>query len=301
MAKIVSLEELGQHGASAERKWIAVDGEVFDVTAFVKLHPGVSPSGRTSGTRSLSGGPVSPKITRRFFVGGKQILLQLCGQDATEQFSLYHHDGVLRKYREKLKIGELASGRRPRVKIPFAQPQHFSRLNSPYYKETHYKFAARVQRFVDEEVLPTMDQWCEDPKGPPRELYLKMGREGFLACLTGSKAFPRKWVDPGTPEPEDYDVFHEFILVDLLSQCGIPPGTVSHATRYHMRHGITCDTVSHAARCSNGTVSHPARYLIRQQVSHPAGHPTRHGIPPGTVSHQARYPTRQGMLTSCRR
>ena len=60
MAKVVSLEELGQHGASAERKWIAVDGEVFDVTAFVKLHPGVSPSGRTSGTRSLSGGPVSP-------------------------------------------------------------------------------------------------------------------------------------------------------------------------------------------------------------------------------------------------
>ena len=278
MAKVVSLEELGQHGASAERKWIAVDGEVFDVTAFVKLHPGVSPSGRTSGTRSLSGGPVSPKITRRFFVGGKQILLQLCGQDATEQFSLYHHDGVLRKYREKLKIGELASGRRPRVKIPFAQPQHFSRLNSPYYKETHYKFAARVQRFVDEEVLPTMDQWCEDPKGPPRELYLKMGREGFLACLTGSKAFPRKWVDPGTPEPEDYDVFHEFILVDLLSQCGIPPGTVSHATRYHMRHGVQT-----------------ARYPIRHGISSGNRYPIRQGIPPGTVSHPARYPTRHGI------
>ena len=26
----------------------------------------------------------------------------------------------------------------------------------------------------------------------------------------------------GTPEPEDYDIFHEFILVDLISQCGNP-------------------------------------------------------------------------------
>ncbi len=45
-------------------------------------------------------------------------------------------------------------------RIPFAHPAHFSRFHSPYYKDTHYKFAARVQRFVDNEILPTMDQWC---------------------------------------------------------------------------------------------------------------------------------------------
>ena len=126
-----------------------------------------------------------------------------------------------------------------------------------------------------------MDQWCEDPKGPPRELYLKMGREGFLACLTGSKAFPRKWVDPGTPEPEDYDVFHEFILVDLLSQCGIPHGTVSHATRYHMRHGVQT-----------------ARYPIRHGISSGNRYPIRQGIPPGTVSHPAGHANVMSALTN---
>jgi len=43
-----------------------------------------------------------------------------------------------------------------------------------------------------------------------------------LACLTGASQFPREWVDPGTPEPEDYDIFHEFIVIDLISQIGHP-------------------------------------------------------------------------------
>ena len=61
--------------------------------------------------------PFSPSQRPQGIPAGKQILLALCGQDATDQFSLYHHDAVLRKYRDKLKIGELSSKRGPRVKF----------------------------------------------------------------------------------------------------------------------------------------------------------------------------------------
>eukprot|EP00931_Biecheleriopsis_adriatica_P067488 TRINITY_DN41622_c0_g1_i1.p1 TRINITY_DN41622_c0_g1~~TRINITY_DN41622_c0_g1_i1.p1 ORF type:complete len:545 (-),score=98.88 TRINITY_DN41622_c0_g1_i1:102-1640(-) len=189
MTAKLTMDDVAQHGPSAARQYIAVDGEVFDVTDFLKFHP-----------------------------GGKQILLQACGTDASDQFNLYHHDGVLRKFREKLKVGEVLNWEKTQVAVPFAQPIHFSRFTSPYYKETHYKFAKRVQRFMQEDLLPSMDQWSGDAR-PPKDLYQKMGREGFLACLTGANEFPRQWVDEGTLEPEDYDMFHEFILLDLLAQC----------------------------------------------------------------------------------
>ena len=169
-----------------------INGEVYDVRTFADIHP-----------------------------GGKRILLQSAGTDATELFSMYHHEGVLTKYREKLKVGEIAGAKPTPVAVPFAQPLHFGQFRSPYYKDTHYKLASRVQRFVKEELLPTLDHWAEDSQ-PPRDLYLKMGSEGFLACLTGASQFPREWVDPGTPEPEDYDIFHEFIVIDLISQIGHP-------------------------------------------------------------------------------
>ena len=49
----------------------------------------------------------------------------------------YHHSGVLLKYRQKLKIGELVEGRKHQLPVPFAQPLHFgTQYTSPYYKET---------------------------------------------------------------------------------------------------------------------------------------------------------------------
>jgi hypothetical protein len=61
---------------------------------------------------------------------------------------------------------------------------------------------------------------------------------------------------------------------------------LSHAAGYPTRHGIP-----------PGTVSHPARYSTRHSIPrgtvfHAAQYPTRHGIPPGTVFHASQYPTR---------
>jgi predicted heme/steroid binding protein len=188
----VSLEELAKHGPLSDEPWVAVNGEVFDVSSFSRFHP-----------------------------GGKLLLMQVAGTDASEQFNLFHHDAVIPKYRAKLKVGQLPGGVITARPVPFDQPIHFTLFHSPHYKETHYKFARRVNKFVHEEILPTMDDWALDA-APPKALYEKLGKEGFLACLTGLRDFPRQYLDPGTPEPEDFDIFHEFLLVDLLAQVANP-------------------------------------------------------------------------------
>ena len=50
---------------------------------------------------------------------------------------------------------------------------------------------------------------------PPRELLMKMGAKGLLACMMGPP-FPKEYVDPSCLEfvPQQYDYFHELILFD---------------------------------------------------------------------------------------
>jgi cytochrome b involved in lipid metabolism len=57
---------------------VIIQGKVFDVTKFLKDHP-----------------------------GGKRVLLKVAGQDATEQFASFHAQSVLTKYSPELLIGEV--------------------------------------------------------------------------------------------------------------------------------------------------------------------------------------------------
>lgn len=193
--RAVTSDELAAHGAAASAKWIAVHGEVFDVTAFVQLHP-----------------------------GGRAALEQHCGTDASKVFDYYHHGGVLGKYRAKLKVGELAGYVAKLKVVPFAEPGFFSAgslFKSPYYKETHRRFHARVSAFVRDRLLPSMAEWEHD-KAPPCWVMEAMGSEGFLACLTGAKQLPREYLDAGVPDIPDYDLFHETVLLDGLAKTASP-------------------------------------------------------------------------------
>ena len=73
----ISLKEVESHNTS-KSAWVVIHGEVFDVTVFLDLHP-----------------------------GGKQMLLDYAGKDASEVFDLYHSPAVMAKYRAKFKIGNL--------------------------------------------------------------------------------------------------------------------------------------------------------------------------------------------------
>lgn len=69
---------VSQHNSAEKGMYIIVDSSVYDVTNFVDEHP-----------------------------GGAKILKRVAGKDASKQFWKYHNESVLKKYAEKLKVGEV--------------------------------------------------------------------------------------------------------------------------------------------------------------------------------------------------
>eukprot|EP01006_Ploeotia_vitrea_P044152 TRINITY_DN66815_c6_g2_i1.p1 TRINITY_DN66815_c6_g2~~TRINITY_DN66815_c6_g2_i1.p1 ORF type:complete len:509 (-),score=292.31 TRINITY_DN66815_c6_g2_i1:1380-2906(-) len=187
--------------------WVVVDGVVYDVTKFLGEHP-----------------------------GGKKVLLNYGGKDATKIFHGLHSDNVLEQYGPDLKIGVVASDassassssssssvvvakykQNPQNKwmygdgVPFGDPYWYRGLPSPYYKQTHFDFRDKVRAFVETEIKPYVSEWHEQGTYPP-ELHEKAYKAGIYAAV-----WPQEY--GGTPPPE-CDAFHDLILIDELARCG---------------------------------------------------------------------------------
>ncbi|MCJ1405950.1 hypothetical protein MMC19_000015 [Ptychographa xylographoides] len=78
MSKSISQSEVQAHNDIEKGLYIIIDGAVYDMTGFVDEHP-----------------------------GGSKILKRVGGKDASKQFWKYHNESVLKKYEERLKIGQL--------------------------------------------------------------------------------------------------------------------------------------------------------------------------------------------------
>jgi len=78
MSESYTAAQVAEHKTPEKGLWIIVDSGVYDVTNFLDEHP-----------------------------GGPKILKRVAGKDASKQFWKYHNEGVLKKYTEKLKIGEV--------------------------------------------------------------------------------------------------------------------------------------------------------------------------------------------------
>lgn len=77
-------------------------------------------------------------------------------------------------------------------------------LLPPFFDETHDALRASVRRFVEQEILPHVDDW-EEQNSFPRELYQKAGQAGFLG-LGFAEEFG------GTPG----DVFHKLVFSEEI-------------------------------------------------------------------------------------
>ena len=84
-------EEVSKHNKE-EDIWIIINSKVYDVTKFLKLHP-----------------------------GGKTVLMKVAGQDCTKQFYALHEHAQLVKFEKRLLIGQV-QGETPMEMQTFGTP-----------------------------------------------------------------------------------------------------------------------------------------------------------------------------------
>lgn len=163
------------------------------------------------------------------------MLNSVAGQDATPFFRKYHDTKrVMKKYGIKYKIGELAPEDKKALSankaaaqesygdmIPYADPNWYQGYHTAYYNETHAALRAEVRDWVEEEIEPYLDDWEEEGVMPP-ELYKKAGEAGFITGVCGIPVFTTKYSDKRLKSvtPEQFDPFHELIIVDELCRAG---------------------------------------------------------------------------------
>eukprot|EP00760_Papus_ankaliazontas_P002907 PhM_4_TR11326/c1_g1_i1/m.51687 len=199
--KAFNRDEVAKH-ASADDAWIVIDGLVYNVTKFAKLHP-----------------------------GGTEVLLRHAGKDATEDFKLMHHHTVLQKdmYR-RLCIGRVDMSPSEtkalvRVKVqerwlPFTEPYWVDprgTFRSPYYNDKHRSFQLKVRAFVEEHIKPFGHKWDEAGTCPD-----DLAQRAYAAGVFGAP-WPKEY--GGTP-PEGWDMFMDLILLSEIGR-GASGGTLA--------------------------------------------------------------------------
>ncbi|GAA5861609.1 hypothetical protein JCM3774_002644 [Rhodotorula dairenensis] len=234
MAKVYTLEQVAQH-TSPDRGgpgvWIAIDHKVYDVTAFLSAHP-----------------------------GGKKVLLAQAGKDASEKFWQFHSKRVLDETAKPFLIGRIgtepdagadfeeavihriedeapvessaAAADQDELEdssyfgdlVPFGDPQWYQDWASPYYNDSHRRVRAALRQFTDTYLTPNALAWDQAKQIPPGE-YKRIADAGILAGVAaGSTGWPSEYAAgipvPGGIKAEEWDAFHNLIVIDELSRCG---------------------------------------------------------------------------------
>jgi len=201
--KVISQAELAQHKTPGDL-WMSIDGHVYDVSKFAKLHP-----------------------------GGPQILEQYAGADVTTDFYELHRKTVLDKY-ARLRIGRLEGSPETEARktgelseVPFSELPAFSGQNSAFFKDSHRRFLQDARAFVQKELEPIAESADLSGDMPDRELQAKLGMGGMMVSRMG----PGPWLEqakslgitiPGDVAPKEFDYFHEMIAHQEISRLGRP-------------------------------------------------------------------------------
>jgi alkylation response protein AidB-like acyl-CoA dehydrogenase len=124
--------------------------------------------------------------------------------------------------------------------IPFADPLWLNRRYSPYYKDSHRRLQKEVRSYIDTHIAPYCEEW--EKKGfVPAEVCNKYSLKFLIRRIpddaqvhqrhaalgyTAVTPFPlaadylRDQKLPAGIKAEEWDGFHDLILIDEIARCG---------------------------------------------------------------------------------
>jgi len=183
-------QEVAKH-STPEDCWVIIDNEVYDVTNFIKLHP-----------------------------GGQFVLTEWGGKDATKVFYGLHLKDVLDKYRPKLKIGKVGKPIRRQddrrlSKVPYSEVSLAHGFASPYWKKDHLKFMEKARAWYYETIKP-LEKSVERKGKIPKQLILDCGAKGIIPMVVGIYPWPTEYI-PNPPfgvKPEQWDPWYEMAFYE---------------------------------------------------------------------------------------
>jgi alkylation response protein AidB-like acyl-CoA dehydrogenase len=201
METTFSAADVAKHNTE-ESCWIIIDGKVYDVTKFLKFHP-----------------------------GGVSAIVRYAGKDVTQDFHMVHSEGTLEKY-SKFLIGSLAGegksiNKKSKARssdvfgelVPFGDPSWYQGFSSPYYNDTHRRYRAALRAMVEKEIVPNVANWDKANKIPD-DVMSKFAP--FLPSTVGvpwTSEFAGDQV-PGDIKASQFDMFHELIFTDEVCRAG---------------------------------------------------------------------------------
>ncbi|KAJ5103937.1 hypothetical protein N7532_004466 [Penicillium argentinense] len=105
--------------------------------------------------------------------------------------------------------------------IPFADPLWLNRQISPFYKDSHRRLQREVREYVDTNISPFCEAW-EKTGVIPAEVLKKHAELGYTAVASFPLAadYLEGQRLPGDINPNEWDGFHDIIVIDELARCG---------------------------------------------------------------------------------
>ena len=106
---------------------------------------------------------------------------------------------------------------------PYADPPYLSRKISPYYNESHLKLQREARKYVDEKLIPNCHEWERNGK-VPTDVIQTHSALGYMAVSVYPLAVDHIKSQgqrlPGDIKPEEWDGFHDLIVIDEIARCG---------------------------------------------------------------------------------
>ncbi|KAI1385775.1 acyl-CoA dehydrogenase NM domain-like protein [Hypoxylon trugodes] len=232
MSKTFSKSDVASHN-KGDSLWIVVDDDVYDLTKFQDEHPG----GKKILTR-VAGKDASKQFWKYHNEGilkKYKPSLQIGSLDTkpksepkpepTPEPSRTYAAPQPTKETKQAVVPPTAQEEAEALEpfgdlIPFGDPSWYQGFHSPYFNESHAALRAEVRQWVESEIEPNVTEW-DEKKEVPGEIFLEMGRRGYLAGLLGVH-YPKEYTKNSVKSvsPEQWDLFHEMIITDELSRVG---------------------------------------------------------------------------------